>query len=71
VRSPISEGNVKRSRGRDPHEVRARERFTFPEGPTRVQVDKERKPLPLVSLSPCLPVNLVGLESHDALNGPR
>ena len=58
-----SEGNVKASRGRDPHEVRAREVFTFPEGPTRVQVERERRPLPLISLSPCLPVNL----SREAL----
>ena len=54
----LSEGNVKCSRDRDPHEVRARERFTFPEGPTRVQVEKEAGPLPPISLSPCLPVNL-------------
>ena len=54
----LSEGNVKCSRGGDPHEVRARERFTFPEGPTTVQFEKETKPLPLGSLSPCLPVNL-------------
>ena len=54
----LSEGNVKRSRDRDPHEVRARECFTFREGPTRVQYERETKPLPLITLSPCLPVNL-------------
>jgi hypothetical protein len=43
---------------RDPHEVRARERFAFPEGPARVHDKKERKPLPPISLSHCLPVNL-------------
>ncbi len=45
----LSERNVKCSRS---------ERFAFREGTTRVQVKKERKPLPLITLSPCLPVNL-------------
>jgi len=55
----LSEVNVKCSRGRDPHEVRARERFTFAEGPRSRQVERERRPsLPLISLSPCLPVDL-------------
>ncbi len=44
-----SERNVKCSRS---------ERFAFREGTTRVQVKKETKPLPLISLSPCHPVNL-------------
>ena len=52
-----SERNVKRPR--PSREARGLGRLTFREGPTRLHVGKETKPLlPLISLSPCLPVNL-------------